>query len=296
MVRARAAAISLLVIYMLVSVHLARFLDAPRANALVGEDGFIEMLGAICLLLGAVFAFVALLRLRSNHDAGRLKQLAYLGLVLFLVLAAGEELSWGQRLLGFETPAPIAKVNAQEETNLHNLAGDANGQNLSSDVYKACWMAFGILIPLLALLPRVGLVLRRHLPVLPLWLAVLFVGQQLLWKPISAEWRADPSAWNATYRAPIGGDRFRVRTLAEAEMQGVSAPAGASEIMETNVQVLLGVGGLCLLLGAARRRGAAGIGVGSDVAALTREAALAPMHDARVHAGPDRDLEPARNA
>ena len=199
--RARAAAITLLVIYMLVSVHLARFLDAPRANALVGEDGFIEMLGAICLLLGAVFAFVALLRLRSNHDAGRLKQLAYLGLVLFLVLAAGEEISWGQRLLGFETPAPIAKVNAQEETNLHNLAGDANGQNLSSDVYKACWMAFGILIPLLALLPRVGLVLRRHLPVLPLWLAVLFVGQQL--KPRCRASRPRPGqarSWRPTCR------------------------------------------------------------------------------------------------
>ncbi len=87
---------------MLVSVHLARFLDAPRADALLGEDGFIEMLGAICLLLGAVFAFVALLRLRSNHDAGRLKQLAYLGLVLFLAAGRGAQLGpngcWASRL------------------------------------------------------------------------------------------------------------------------------------------------------------------------------------------------------
>ena len=285
MVAGKAAAFALLVIYILVSVHLVRFLDPASATALIGEDGFIEMLGAVFLLLGAVFAFMALLRLRKTGDAGRLKQAAYLGLALFLLLAAGEELSWGQRLLGFETPAPLAEVNAQEETNLHNLAGDANGQNFSANVYKACWVAVGILVPLLALLPRVGRAVRRHLPVFPLWLAILFVGQQLLWNPIRAEWRADPSAWNATYRAPIGGEPFRVRTLAEAEVHGVSSPAGVSEIAETNVQVLLGIGALALLLGAGRRSDAARIGEGGTAG----QERPTPAHAARHHPQPDRE-------
>ena len=34
---------------------------------------------------------------------------------------AWEEISWGQRILGFETPDEIEQINAQQETNLHNM-------------------------------------------------------------------------------------------------------------------------------------------------------------------------------
>jgi len=256
-VNRRIVAFVLLGLYLAGSVHVLRVVDASTADALVSEDGLFEFLGAGCLLLGAAFALMALLRLRSNPDVGRLKRLSYLGLALFLFLAAGEELSWGQRLLGFETPEAVRNINAQEETNLHNLGGGANGQNFSGLVYTAFWMSFGVLVPFAALLPRVGGLVGRHLLVVPLWLAILFVGQQLLWKPIRAEWRADPGAWNASYRAKIGEEGpFRVKTLAEARARGVTSPGGLGEIMEANVQVLLGAGALCLLLGARRRSGA----------------------------------------
>ncbi|MBY0406606.1 MAG: hypothetical protein K2Q01_02855, partial [Rickettsiales bacterium] len=39
------------------------------------------------------------------------------------VLLAGEEISWGQRLLGFVTPAAIGAVNTQAEFNFHNTHG-----------------------------------------------------------------------------------------------------------------------------------------------------------------------------
>jgi hypothetical protein len=35
--------------------------------------------------------------------------------------AAGEELSWGQHLMGFKAPEFFAQHNAQRETNVHNL-------------------------------------------------------------------------------------------------------------------------------------------------------------------------------
>ncbi len=35
---------------------------------------------------------------------------------------AGEEVSWGQHWLGWETPPAIAAVNDQQETNLHNTS------------------------------------------------------------------------------------------------------------------------------------------------------------------------------
>lgn len=35
--------------------------------------------------------------------------------------AAGEEISWGQHILGTVTPDWLAKINGQQETNLHNI-------------------------------------------------------------------------------------------------------------------------------------------------------------------------------
>ncbi len=42
-------------------------------------------------------------------------------LVLVLIVMIGEEISWGQRIFGWETPADYAVINKQGETNLHNL-------------------------------------------------------------------------------------------------------------------------------------------------------------------------------
>jgi hypothetical protein len=44
-----------------------------------------------------------------------------LGAVLFF--AAGEEISWGQRIFEVDTPRVLVDGNQQDELNLHNLAG-----------------------------------------------------------------------------------------------------------------------------------------------------------------------------
>ena len=41
---------------------------------------------------------------------------------LVMVFVAGEEISWGQRLIEFATPDALMDINAQEEFNLHNVA------------------------------------------------------------------------------------------------------------------------------------------------------------------------------
>jgi len=43
-------------------------------------------------------------------------------LIFVLVVMIGEEVSWGQRIFGWETPSSYAEINMQGETNLHNLA------------------------------------------------------------------------------------------------------------------------------------------------------------------------------
>jgi hypothetical protein len=83
------------------------------------EDGFLEWLTVIALLCSAVFCWRTCWTMRQASSGLFLSCLAIYGAVLFFGM--GEEISWGQRLFGIETPESLAKVNAQKEMNLHNL-------------------------------------------------------------------------------------------------------------------------------------------------------------------------------
>ncbi len=242
-----------LLVYLVVSVSLLRLPD-DVTDWLTVEDGFFETLGAAAMLAGSVFAVLTLRREKAN-GAHIVKLIALVGLALFLFVAFGEEISWGQQYLPIKTPDPIAQINSQGEINLHNLYGDEHGQNFSATMFAMFWRGFGIALPLLALVPAVGRVLGRYLPIVPLWVAGLFIAQQLLWKTVPAIWRADPSQWHGTYHGNIGGLPFTVDTPAEAAQHGATAPAGLSEIMEANVEVLLLVAMICLFVEAGRRAG-----------------------------------------
>jgi hypothetical protein len=85
------------------------------------ELGIIENLTVIFLLWAlialAVYAFKHFKTLRPLDKA--LVVVMMLGSIYF----AGEELSWGQHLAGFETPESIREKNYQNEMNLHNTEG-----------------------------------------------------------------------------------------------------------------------------------------------------------------------------
>lgn len=88
-------------------------------HSLTREDGPIEFASFAGFVVASGCAFWAAHRLR---DERRLALAAVaLGAVLFV--AAGEEISWGQRLLGLETPELLVDGNRQDELNLHNLDG-----------------------------------------------------------------------------------------------------------------------------------------------------------------------------
>lgn len=83
------------------------------------EDGPVEWGTAIMLF--SIFV-LSLYRLISLWNSKRI--LWKLGTFLFLALflfAAGEEISWGQRIFGVESSEFFIENNAQGETNLHNL-------------------------------------------------------------------------------------------------------------------------------------------------------------------------------
>lgn len=108
-----------------------------------GEDGFAETMQVIFYALALVFCvFVIVNLLRGNRRAlAGLYMVVAFGLVFML----GEELSWGQRIVGWDTPDAMREINKQEETNLHNIYGVGS-------TFK--WLqlvvgAYGTLLPLL---------------------------------------------------------------------------------------------------------------------------------------------------
>jgi hypothetical protein len=108
-----------LVLLMLAALATAWFLPEFFSRHFTTEDAFVENLTAIGLALGgAALCSIAIARRQALGTRAAILPLLYA--VLFL-WAAGEEISWGQRILGFETGAFMADRNDQDEVNLHNL-------------------------------------------------------------------------------------------------------------------------------------------------------------------------------
>jgi hypothetical protein len=126
---------------------------------LVREDSVLEWLQFASYVAVAVLAAWTAVRLRRESPW----LAAAFGLfALFGLLAAGEEVSWGQRLFGLGTPQELAEVNNQEELNVHDVAEVQGKLNLG----LALASLYGLLAPLL--------VRRRVLVVPPLALASAF--------------------------------------------------------------------------------------------------------------------------
>ncbi|HKQ58338.1 MAG TPA: hypothetical protein VJY35_10775 [Candidatus Eisenbacteria bacterium] len=89
------------------------------------EDGWMEYGQVLLLSLGSLTA--GWLAWSLWKDRQRVWALGYLVLTLALFWAAGEEISWGQRLLHLATPAWFEAHNVQQEMNLHNL-GNTDGR------------------------------------------------------------------------------------------------------------------------------------------------------------------------
>lgn len=85
-----------------------------------GELGLIELATPIISIIGAIIG-IRLLTISAALPTRRI-QIWVLLTTLGCIYFAGEELSWGQHLFGWGTPAYLEAVNDQEETNLHNIS------------------------------------------------------------------------------------------------------------------------------------------------------------------------------
>ena len=131
------------------------------------EDGPIEDLGAAFSLIACyLFLFCYF---RSTGEAHRFfgretkRNVWFLALAVLMFVSFGEEISWGQRVFGWSTPAVLDALNAQGETNLHNFwliqATNPDGTRKSSlqlllnanRLYSIFWLSYCVVLPVLAM-------------------------------------------------------------------------------------------------------------------------------------------------
>jgi len=84
---------------------------------LIKEDGVLEYLQVLLYAGSACLALLVAARWRGEVIAW-----AFLLFAFACVFVAIEEVSWGERLLGFDPPESIRELNTQDEMSLHNLA------------------------------------------------------------------------------------------------------------------------------------------------------------------------------
>jgi hypothetical protein len=102
----------------------AILLPLARANqhlydVLTMEDGPIEWAQFVFYVLAALASVgIAIKRMQSGH---RWQAVLFLGLALANFFIAGEEIAWGQRIFGLQTPEELREINHQGEITVHNI-------------------------------------------------------------------------------------------------------------------------------------------------------------------------------
>lgn len=141
--------ILLLVSVILITGYILFYTDVSLFETYIREDGIVEWLTVLGLLLGVVVCVGRFISLRPYKNWWFLFVVLDMAILLFFV--AGEEISWGQRILGIKSSEFFLEKNAQGETNLHNLVVD--GVKLNKIIFSIGLVAvlafFLLIIPLL---------------------------------------------------------------------------------------------------------------------------------------------------
>ena len=109
------------------------------------EDGPVEW-GQVLGFAVACFVAGALAR-RLIEKRRTLPGLLFGTVALGLFVIVGEEISWGQRILGVATPGGLSDVNTQDELNLHNIRGVRSALSYPRMLVAAWGVLAGLLDP-----------------------------------------------------------------------------------------------------------------------------------------------------
>lgn len=81
------------------------------------EDSVIENLQFLLIIINSIFSFLLFNKWKQKN---KFISIIFLIIAIIFLVIAGEEISWGQRIFHFETPADYVELNTQGETTLHN--------------------------------------------------------------------------------------------------------------------------------------------------------------------------------
>ena len=169
------------------ATYIPLFLSADILEFFVNEDHLFENLTPVYFLITSILLFVAFFKLRSEpgNKGFFLKKLGLLGMALLFFVAAGEEISWGQRIFNIQTPEELKEVNVQQEITFHNLAffqGESQTLDFSQlEMLFSLTLAFGI--PFLGvILKRINKNLDAIFPVFPIQIGFLVLVNYIIQK------------------------------------------------------------------------------------------------------------------
>ena len=144
------------------------------------EDGLFEYLTALFFLGSSIF----FMRAYISH-----KNWFFIVLATLMFFGAGEEISWGQRILGLSTPDVLNRINVQGELTLHNIealnshyfdgtqkTGLAKLFTINT-LYKIFCVVYAVLLPIasLTIQPVASLSRKLRLPIPPLAIGAFFL-------------------------------------------------------------------------------------------------------------------------
>lgn len=130
-----------------IALVIVRFVDADFFRAWVLPEGYgILELSQFFMMVAAFILCIRMIRMPIVRQS-RLLWWAMLFFALSTFYIAGEEHSWGQHFLNWNTPAYWAEINRQQETNLHNISPWFNQR--PKLVFDFAIFVGGILVPLI---------------------------------------------------------------------------------------------------------------------------------------------------
>lgn len=109
----------ILVIFLAIAIYISRTNLSYFESAMVAEDGLFQWMIFYTLLFASVMCFYRASILKPFRG-GVFAACLILSGILFLCFAM-DEISWGQRIIGFKSPEFFQTHNTKMQTNIHHL-------------------------------------------------------------------------------------------------------------------------------------------------------------------------------
>lgn len=181
-------------VYMVFGFSIFFIFNESTINSLCKDGNLYENLGAILFLLSSIVFFITYIKtegivlsfLRTKYN------IFFLFAAIIFFIGFGEEINWGQRMIGFETPAWLKAINVQGEFNFHNtLSGERSPISTDKPVinmlFNLFWFCYGVVIPVLNELSNTAkrFIEKLKFPVIPLYFGCFFLINYLTGKLIT---------------------------------------------------------------------------------------------------------------